>query len=190
MGKLSDSVEFMIGDDDAKIWLNNSHIDNIAVEFDDEGKKTLIFTTTAEGKTLLQNATTENTGKPLSIIADHYLLFSPIITTPITDGGLIFDGEYNTYKDFVYLYNYLTGAEDLMTGVAPPDELISEEAAKESVFRRAVVTVAVVTQLSMELKIDPDFFVWIYSINFTANGKTYTAEVNAHTGGITKFLFV
>ena len=185
-GKISDNVEFRVHDDNSKIWLNNSHIEKISVETDDEGKKMLVFTTTEEGKTILFNATTENLGKPLSVSADHYLLFSPMVVLPIEDGLFTFN---STLIDFVYLYNYLTDAKDKMKGVTPPDDLISEETAKNKVFERAGTTADKVSELNIELKIDEDFFGWKYCINFTTNNKEYTSEVNAHTGGITKFVF-
>ncbi len=183
-GKISDNVEFHVSDDNSKIWLNNSHFEKISVETDNEGKKMLVFTTTEEGKNILFNATTENIGKPLSVSADKYLLFSTMVVAPVEDGIFTFN---STLIDFVYLYNYLTDAKDIMEGVTPPDDLISEEIAKNSVFERAGTTVDKVTQLSIELKIDEDYFGWKYCINFTTNNKEYTSEVNAHTGSITKF---
>ena len=76
-----------------------------------------------------------------------------------------------------------------MKGVTPPENLISEDTAKNKVFERAGTTADKVSGLSVELKIDQDFFGWKYSINFTTNNKEYTSEVNAHTGGIIKFVF-
>lgn len=169
-----------------KIWLKNSHIDKISVESDGEGKKILVFTTTEEGKSILYNATTENIGKSLSVSADKYLLFSPTIMAPIEEGLFTFS---SAHIDFVYLYNYLTDAKDKMEGVAPPKDLISEDTAKNKAFERAGTTADNVTQLSIELKIDQDLFGWIYCIDFTENNKEYNSEVNAHTGGITKFVY-
>jgi len=183
--KISDSVDFRVSDDNSKIWLDNSHIEKISLGTDDEGKKMLVFTTTEEGKTILYNATNENIGKPLSVSADEYLLFSPMVMAPIENGEFTFN---NNLIDYAYLYNYLTGAEDKMAGVTPPDDLISEETAKNKVFERANTTADNVSELSVELKIDQDFFGWIYCIDFTANNKEYTSEVNAHTGGVTKFV--
>jgi len=185
-GQISNNVEFRVSDDNSKIWLNNSHIEKISVETDNEGKKMLVFTTTEEGKAILFNATNENIGKPLSVSADKYLLFSPTVVAPIEDGLFTFD---STLIDFVYLYNYLTDAKDKMKGVTPPEDLISEDIAKNRVFERAGITADNVSELKIELKIDQDFFGWKYCIDFTANDKTYTSEVNAHTGGITKFTF-
>ena len=76
-----------------------------------------------------------------------------------------------------------------MKGVTPPENLISEEIAKNRVFRRAGTTTDNVSELNIELKIDEDYFGWKYCINFTTNNKEYTSEVNAHTGGIIKFVF-
>ncbi len=185
-GEISDSVEFRVHDDNSKIWLDNLHIEKISVETDNEGKKILVFTTTEEGKTILFNATNENIGKPLSVSADKHLLFSPTVVAPIEDGLLTFN---STLIDFVYLYNYLTDAKDKMKDVTPPENLISEETAKNKVFERAGTTADNVTQLSIELKIDEAYFGWKYCINFTTNNKEYTSEVNAHTGGIIKFTF-
>ena len=185
-GKISDNVEFRVHDDNSKIWLDNSHIEKISVETDNEGKKMLVFTTTEEGKTILFNATTENLGKPLSVSADKHLLFSPTVVAPIEDGLFTFN---STLIDFVYLYNYLTDANDKMKGVMPPENLISKETAKNGVFERAGTTTDKVSELKIELKIDEDYFGWKYCINFTTNNKEYTSEVNAHTGGIIKFTF-
>lgn len=184
-GEISDSVEFRVHDDNSKIWLNNSHIEKISVEPDSEGKKMLVFTTTEEGKTILFNATTENLGKSLSVSADHYLLFSPTVVAPIEDGLFTFN---STLIDFVYLYNYLTDAKDKMSGVTPPDNLISEEVAKNKVFERANITANQLTHLYIGLVIDEDYFGWKYCFDFTTKDKKYTAEVNAHTGGIIKFV--
>ncbi len=185
-GKISDSVEFRVSDDNSKIWLDNSHIDKISVESDSEGRKTLIFTTTEEGKTILYNATNENIGKPLSVSADKYLLFSPMVMAPIEDGVFTLD---STNIDFVYLYNYLTDAKDKMEGVTPPEDLISEDTAKNKVFEHANIIADEVSQISIDLKIDEDYFGWKYCIDFTSNGISYTSEVNAHTGGVIKFSF-
>ena len=185
-GQISSNVEFCVSDDNSKIWLNNSHIEKISVETDDEGKKMLVFTTTEEGKAILFDATAENLGKVLSVTADHYLLFSPIVVSPFEDGLFTFN---STYVDFVYLYNYLTNAKDKMKGVTPPEDLISEDIAKNAVFERAGATTDKVSELKVELKIDEDFFGWIYCIDFTANNNKYISEVNAHTGGVTKFIF-
>jgi len=185
-GEISNNVEFRVSDDNSKVWLNNSHIENVSVESDSEGKKTLVFTTTEEGKSILFNATNENVGKPLSVSANHYLLFSPMVVAPIEDGLFKFN---STLIDFVYLYNYLTDAKDKMEGVTPPDDLVSDETAKNKVFERAGTTADNVSELTIELKINQDFFGWMYCINFKANNKTYTTEVNAHTGGIIKFVF-
>lgn len=185
-GKLSKNVEFRVHDDNSKIWLDNSHIEKISVETDGEGQKTLVFTTTEEGKTVLYNATTENIGKHLSVSADKYLLCSAEVMAAIEDGRFTFNRKF---IDHTYLYNYLTGAKDIMKGVTPPDDLISEDTAKDKAFERAGTTADKVSQLSIGLLIDPDFFGWIYSIDFTVDNHEYTTEVNAHTGGITKFIF-
>ncbi len=185
-GKISDNVEFLVSDYNSKTWLNNSHIEKISLELDDNGKKILVFTTTEEGKTLLYNATNENLGKIISVSANHYLLSSKIVTAPIENGLLTLSDKI---VDYAYLYNYLTDAEDKMKGVTPPEDLISEDAAKNKVFERAGTTADNATQLSIELKIDQNSFGWIYCIDFTANNNTYTTEVNAHTGGIIKFVF-
>lgn len=184
-GKLSDAVEFSVHDDNANIWLNNAHIEKVSVEMDDEGKKTLIFTTTEEGKTVLFNATKENISKPLSVSANQHLLFSQMVVAPIEDGVFACN---STLVDPVYLYNYLTDAKDKMQGVTPPQNLISEDAAKNTVFDRADITADNVSDLEIELKIDEDYFGWKYCIRFVANNKEYTSEVNAHVGNIAKFV--
>lgn len=184
--KISNNIEFRVSDENSKIWLNNSHIEKISLETDDENNKILVFTTTEEGKTILYNATTENIDKPLSVSADKYLISSATVMAPIEDGKFTFN---NKFTDYAYLYNYLTGAKDKMAGVTPPHNLISEETAKSRVFERAGINADNVSDLNIELKIDQDFFGWIYCIDFTANNKEYASEVNAYTGTITKFIF-
>ncbi len=187
MGKISDNVEFRVLDDNSKIWLDNSHIEKISLKTNTEGNKTLVFTTTEAGKTLLQNAATENLGKIISVSANQYLFSSDKIVMTIDNGYLTLDS--TKFIDYAYLYNYLTDEKDKMKGVTPPEDLISEDTAKNKVFERANTAADDVTQLSIELKIDEDFFGWIYCINFTADNKDYKTEVNAHSGGITKFNF-
>ena len=186
-GKISDNVEFRVHDDNSKIWLDNSHIEKISLTTDPEGKKTLLFTTTKEGKTLLQSATTENLGKTLSISADKHLLSNTTVVMTIDEG--YFTLYTARFIDYAYLYNYLTDAKDKMAGVTPPEDLISEETAKNKVFERANITANNLTQLSIGLIIDENYFGWKYCIDFTTKDKKYKAEVNAHTGGITKFYF-
>ena len=185
-GDLSKDVEFKVSDENSKIWLNNSHIEKVSLETDETGKKSLLFTTTEEGKSILYNATSENIDKTLSLCADKYLLLSMKVTTPIENGEFTLN---NSLVEHTYLYNYLTGAKDLMADVTPPDDLISEDTAKNNVFKHAKITADDVSELSIELKIDQDFLNWIYVIHFTANDKEYSSEVNAYTGGITKFAF-
>ncbi len=185
-GEISKDVEFKVSDENSKIWLDNSHIEKVSLKTDEAGKKALLFTTTEEGKTILYNATSENIDKSLYIHADNSLLLSMKVSTPIENGEFTL---YNVLVEHTYLYNYLTGAKDLMADVTPPDDLISEDTAKNNVFKRARITADDVSELSIELKIDQDFWNWIYVINFTANDKEYTSEVNAYTGGITKFIF-
>ena len=183
-GKISDNIEFRVSDDNSKIWLDNSHIEKISLELDENGKKTLTFTTTEEGKTLLYNATNENIGKIISVGADKYLLSAAMVMVPNESGVFTLNHQF---VDYAYLYNYLTDAEDKMNGVTPPNDLISEDTAKNKVFEHANTTVDKVEGLSVELKIDEDHFDWKYCINFTVNGNVYLTEVNAHTGGIIKF---
>ncbi len=183
-GQISDNVEFRISDDNSKIWLNNSHIEKISLEEDQDGNKIMVFTTTEEGKGLLYDATSENLGKNLSMSADHYLLFSAMVPEPIADGNVTFS---KRMMDYTYLFNYLTGAKDKMKGVTPPKDLVSEEEAKNKVFEYAGISADEATELSVRLEITEDYFGWQYCIDFEANGKGYITEVNAHTGGIIKF---
>ncbi len=184
-GKISDNIDFIVSDDNSKIWLDNSHIDKISLELDENNRKMLTFTTTQEGKELLKHATNKNIGKIMSITANQYLLSSAMIMAPIENGVFTIN---NQLVDYTYIYNYLTDAKDKMKGVTPPDNLISEKSAKDRVFEHANTTVDDVTQLSVELEIDQDYFGWKYCIDFTANNRKYNTEVNAYTGGIIKFL--
>jgi len=183
-GEISDSVEFRVHDDNSKIWLDNSHIEKISVETDNEGKKMLVFTTTEEGKSILYNATNENIGKIMSISADDYLLSSAMVMAPIESGTFTLN---NQFADNAYLYNYLTDAKDKMKGVTPPKDLISEEEAKNKVFEHADTSAENVTNLTIKLEIEEAFFAWKYCIDFEANGLKYKTEVNAYHGNIIKF---
>lgn len=184
IGKLSNNIEFIVADDNSKVWLDNSHIEKISLQTDDNGVKTLIFSTTEEGKTALFNATNENIGKPISVVADEHLLFSPIVMAPIEDGKFTFSAYY---LDGAYLFNHLTGAKDKMEDVAPPDSLITEEDAKSKMLQHANLTADSVSEYNVTLKIDEDYFGWKYLIDFTYNGKNCKSEINAHTGTIIKF---
>lgn len=186
-GKLSDSLDFKITDEKSRVWLDDSLIENITLEYDYGGQKTITFVTTEEGKLLLNNATNENIGKTLSLIIDNKMLFSPTVMAAIEDGSFTFSGNY--LIDYTYLYNYLTGAKDKMAGVTPPNDLIPEDRAKQIVFERAKVTSNDVTKLEINLEIDQDYFGWKYKINFKANGVRYKTEVNAHNGSVLKFVF-
>ena len=64
-------------------------------------------------------------------------------------------------------------------------DLISEAQAKAIAFQRAGVTQAQVTWIEIEL--DRDDGVMIYEIEFRANGREYSAEINAVTGAVIDF---
>lgn len=183
-GKLSDKIEFKIYDDSSKIWLNNSHIKEIILTSKND-EKSLIIKTTEEGKKLLQKATEENKGKVISISANKYLLSSTLYSAPIKNGEILMTSQP---VDYSYVFNYLTDAKDKMAGVTPPKTLISEEDAKKIIFDYVGFSADKIPDVKSELKITEKYFGWEYCIDFSYNDLKYTAEVNAHTGGIIKFL--
>lgn len=184
-GILSDEIEFKIYDEKSKIWLDNSHIKEISLKVEN-GEKSLIITTTDEGKELLKNACEANMGKPLTASADKRILYSALVVEPIESGMLLLN---NKVTDYGYLYNYLTGAKDKMAGVTPPDTLISEEDAKKTAFGHINASNDNVSDVVIKLEFSEDYFGWKYCIDFTSNGQTYKCEINAHTGGIVRFVF-
>ena len=184
-GSLSDKIEFKIYDDKSKIWLDNSHIKEISLKVEN-GEKSLIITTTEDGKELLKNACEANMGKPLTTSADKHILYTALIVEPIEDGMILLN---NKMTDYNYLYNYLTGAKDKMAGVTPPDTLISEEDAKKTAFSHINASNDTVSDVEIKLEFSEDYFGWKYCIDFTSNSQTYKCEINAHTGGIVRFVF-
>ena len=122
-GKISNKVDFKLHKH-KEIWLDNSHIEKIELKTDENGRKAIIFTATAKGKEILFNKSSENIGAILSLSADEYLIDSPTIMEPIEDGIFTF---MQKFSDVRYVFNYLTGEEDLMKGVTPPNYLITEE---------------------------------------------------------------
>ena len=184
-GSLSDKIEFKIYDDKSKIWLDNSHIKEITLKVEN-GEKSLIITTTEDGKVLLKNACEANMGKPLTASADKRILYSALVVEPIESGILLLN---NKVTDYGYLYNYLTGAKDKMAGVTPPDTLISQEDAKATAFGHINASNDTVSDVEIELEFSEDYFGWKYCIDFTSNSQTYKCEINAHTGDIVRFVF-
>lgn len=184
-GKLSDQIEFKIYDNSSKIWLNNSHIKEISLKTE-TSKASLIITTTEDGKKILKDACEANMGKPLTVSADKHILYTMLVKEPIEDGTILLNNEITDYN---YLFNYLTDAKDKMAGVTPPKTLVSEEDAKATAFGHINASNDTVSDVLIELEFSEDYFGWKYRIDFTSNGQTYKCEINAHTGGIIRFVF-
>ena len=184
-GSLSDKIEFKIYDEQSKIWLDNSHIKEITLK-SENGEQDLIITATENGKELLKNATETNIGKPLTISADKHILYSAMVVETVEDGMLLINNEMFDYN---YLFNFLTGEKDKMAGVTPPDTLISENDAKATAFDHIDASSDNVSEVEIELEISEDYFGWKYCIDFTSNNQEYKCEINAHTGGIIRFVF-
>lgn len=184
-GKLSDKIEFKIYDDQSKTWLNNSHIKEITLK-NENGEKSLIITTTESGKELLKNATEASIGKVISVAADKHILYSVFVKESIKDGMILLNEKMTDYN---YLFNYLTDAKDKMAGVTPPDTLVSEEDAKKTAFGHVNATADTVSDVKIKLELSEDYFGWKYCIDFSANEQKYKCEINAHTGGIVRFIF-
>ncbi|MBR5223319.1 MAG: PepSY domain-containing protein [Clostridia bacterium] len=182
-GKISNKVDFKLHKH-KEIWLDNSHIEKIELKTDENGRKAIIFTATAKGKEILFNKSSENIGAILSLSADEYLIDSPTIMEPIEDGIFTF---MQKYSDMRYVFNYLTGEEDIMKGVNPPDYLISEQDAKEKVLTATGISANDATKVVINLIIDDDYFGWKYTVSFTAKGGKYRVEVNAYNGAILNF---
>lgn len=184
-GELSDKIEFKIYDDSSKIWLDNSHIEEIMLK-SDNGEKSIIIKTTEDGKKLLQSATEENMGKIISISANKTILYSALVAEPIKDGEILLNSQY---IDYSYLYNCLTDTKDKMADVTPPETLVSEEDAKTTAFSHVNLTADKVSEHTIKLEISEDFFGWKYCIDFESETQKYKCEINAHTGGIIRFVF-
>ncbi len=182
-GGLSNKIEFKIYDDKSKIWLDNSHIDKIILKSND-AESGIIIKTTQDGKKLLREATEKNMGKILSISVGEKKLYSALVSAPIEDGEVLLN---YSYFDYTYLYNYLTGAKDLMAGVTPPKTIISEDQAQKIIFDYKKIPSDKVSDIITTLKITEKSFSWQYYIDFSFDGIKHSAEVNAHSGEIIKF---
>lgn len=184
-GGLSNKIEFKIYDDKSKIWLDNSHIDKIILKSND-AESGIIIKTTQDGKKLLREATEKSMGKILSISANKTILYSALVAEPIKDGEILLNSQY---IDYSYLYNCLTDAKDKMADVTPPETLVSEEDAKTTAFSHVNLTADKVSEHTIKLEISEDFFGWKYCIDFESETQKYKCEINAHTGGIIRFVF-
>ena len=182
-GKISDKVKFKLHNN-KEVWIDNSHIEKISIKTNESGYQYLDFITNENGKKVLSEKSNENIGVILSLSADEYWLDSPSIMEPIEDGVFTFTQKFS---DVRYVFNYLTGEEDLMKGVTPPDYLITEEDAKEKAFTATGVSANYATKLVTNLIIDNDYFGWKYTVSFTANGGKYKVQVNAYNGAILNF---
>ena len=181
--KISDKIDFKL-QYRKTVWLDNSSIETITLKTLENGKQILVFTATEKGSENLFKESSANIGAILSLTVNDYLLDSPTVYNAIEDGTFVHAFEYT---DARYLFNYLTGEEDLMKNVNPPDYLISEEDAQNKAFTYVDISAADATKVVTNLIIDNDYFGWKYTISFTANGGKYKIQVNAYNGSILNF---
>ena len=86
--------------------LTNSAFESVYVKQDDYGKYQIPFTLTADGTQMLSDFTTNNVGHYLGIVLDKVVLSTPVVNSPITDGGGIIAGNF-TQEEAESLATYL-----------------------------------------------------------------------------------
>ncbi len=74
--------------------MTNSSMQSISVEVNQSGGYQIAFTLTDEGKQILSDFTSQNTGNYLGIVLDKSVISCPVINSPITNGKGIISGSF------------------------------------------------------------------------------------------------
>ena len=183
-GKIPETVKVALIDDGNISWLDNSHFEKVNLKITKDEVYYLELVTNKAGKQLLEEATTENKDKNLSLVVNETFLLSINVPKIIKNG--IFTCESKNI-DHIYSYNLLTDAPVKTEGLIPPKHLITEEKAKNVALGRPAVSEDSVTNLKISLEFDENWRGWEYRITFSDGAIKYECEVNAAFGNIIKF---
>ncbi len=184
-GKIPETVKVALIDDGNISWLDNSHFEKVNLKITKDEVYYLELVTNKAGKQLLEEATTENKDKNLSLIVNETFLLSINVPKIIKNG--IFTCKSKNI-DHIYSYNLLTDAPIKTEGLVPPKTLISKENAKTAALKKANVKSDNVRDLKIALEFDENWRGWEYQITFSDDITKYECEVNATFGNIIKFI--